>query len=46
MIEPELFSFKPPLKKHSYTKKHWDKILSDVDNYGLTHSVSFLFFIV
>lgn len=46
MIEPELFNFKPPLKKHSYIKKHWDKILSDVDEYGLTHSVRLTFFVI
>ncbi|VVC28368.1 Ribonuclease P, Rpp40 [Cinara cedri] len=40
MIEPELFNFKPSLKKHIYVKKRWDKILSDIDGYGLTHSIS------
>lgn len=40
MLEPELFSFKPPLNKHTYTKKSWDKILVDAGKYGLTHSVS------
>jgi len=40
MIEPELFNFKPPLNKHRYVKKCWDKLLTDVTNYGLTHSVS------
>lgn len=42
MIEPELFNFKPPLNKHGYVQKHWDKLLANVDECGLTHSVSIL----
>lgn len=40
MIEPELFNFKPPVNKHTYVKKRWDKLLENIDEYGLTHSVS------
>lgn len=40
MIEPELFNFKPYINKHRYIKKNWDKLLMDVDEYGLTNSVS------
>jgi len=40
MIEPELFSFHPPLNKHTYVKKCWDKLLVDVGEYGLTHSIT------
>lgn len=40
MIEPELFNFKPPLNKHEYVQKHWDKLLANIDECGLTHSIS------
>ncbi|CAH1716559.1 unnamed protein product [Aphis gossypii] len=40
MIEPELFNFKPPLKKHVYVQKRWDKLLENIDECGLTHSIS------
>jgi len=42
MIEPELFNFKPPSNKHEYVQKHWDKLLANIDECGLTHSVSIL----
>jgi len=42
MIEPELFNFKPPLSKHIYVQKRWDKLLENIDECGLTHSVSIL----
>jgi len=42
MIEPELFNFKPPLNKHVYVQKRWDKLLENIDECGLTHSVSIL----
>lgn len=44
MIEPELFTFKPTLNKHQYVNKKWDKLFTDIDKYGLTHSVSILFY--
>lgn len=46
MISPELFNFKPTIKKHTYVKTRWDKIIENIDEYGLTHSVSdiFIFF--
>ncbi|XP_050429587.1 ribonuclease P protein subunit p40-like [Adelges cooleyi] len=42
MIEPELFKFNPPLNRHSYLKKQWDKQFADIEKYELTHSISVL----